>query len=261
MDYASYVKGISFRFLPPSKSRPKGFRALNGLLRRIGVQLEVANTRLPCDVRETKRRLRDVCRVPRMSTFAIGAMINRAVAQMPKNQAFVNVGVWNGFTFFSGLSGNSHKICIGVDNFSHKDSPKSAFFSRFEKFAGKQHSFHERDYREYFAHVHTEPIGFYLFDGPHAYADQLDGLRLAEPFFAENCIVMVDDCNWDQVRGANLDFMAESPNKWRILLDERTPKSGHPTYWNGLMIFQMVGPNKLAKGKEPGQGKKKSKAA
>jgi hypothetical protein len=103
------------------------------------------------------------------------------------------------------------------------------------------------DYRDYFAKVHRAPIGFYLFDGPHTYEHQLDGLKLAEPFFAENCLIMVDDTNWEQVRRANLDFIKNSPNQYRMLLDVLTPKSGHPTFWNGEMVFQMVGPNKLAK--------------
>jgi hypothetical protein len=181
-----------------------------------------------------------------MSTFAIGAMINQAVAQLPDGQAFLNIGVWHGYTFFSGLAGNENKRCIGVDNFSLKNSPRAQFLKRFERFASSRHSFHEMDFREYLTRVHRTPIGFYLFDGPHHYSDQLEGLQLAEHHFAENCIVMVDDCNWDQVHGANLDFMQKSPNEYRLLLDKRTPKSGHPTYWNGLMIFQLAGKNVLA---------------
>ena len=246
MDFAEYVKGISFRFLRPTVPRPTGFRALALFLRKWGIHLEVMNTWLPCDRAKTKRRLRETLKLKRMSTFAVGAMINRAVEQMPENQSFVNVGVWNGYTFFSGLAGNADQRCIGVDNFSHENSPRQEFLSRFDRFGADRHEFHERDYREYFEHVHQGPIGFYLFDGPHRYKDQLDGLQMAEPFFAENCIVMVDDTNWDQVRRANLDFMASSPNRYQTLLDVQTPKSGHPTFWNGIFLFQLVGPNVLA---------------
>lgn len=246
MDYAEYVQNISFRYLKPAQPRPKGFRAINMLLRKVGVHLETLNTQLPCEEAEMRHRLRDVCKIPRMSTFAVGAMINKAVAELPEGHAYVNIGVWNGFTFFSGLAGNSGKRCIGVDNFSHKNSPRTAFLERFEKFRGDAHTFHEMDYHDYFEQVHTEPIGFYLFDGPHGYQDQLDGLKLAEPFFGENCLIMVDDTNWEAVRKANLDFIEQSPNDYRMLLDVLTPKSGHPTFWNGEMVFQLAGPNKLA---------------
>jgi len=247
MEFADYVAGISFRFLPPERERPTGFRAMAALLRKIGIHLEVFNTRLPCEQWSMRRRLKNVCRIPRMSTFAIGAIINRGVSQLPPGQAFVNVGVWNGYTLLSGMVGNADAKCIGVDNFSHNNSPRDEFLERFDQARGRDHEFHERDYREYFADVHSGPIGFYLFDGPHTYRDQLDGLKVAEPFFAENCIVMVDDSNWDQVRRANFDFMNTSRNQYRVLLDKQTPASGHPTFWNGLMIFQLVGRNKISK--------------
>ena len=243
MDFASYVQGISFRFLQPSRPRPHGFRALAMLLRKFGLHPEVANTRLPADERTMKRRLRQACRIPRMSTFAVGAVINRAVSQLSGEECFLNIGVWNGYTFLSGLVDNAGKRCIGVDNFSHNNSPREAFLKRFQKFRGARHTFHEMDFRDYLHTAHHNPIGFYLFDGPHTYQDQLDGLQLAEPFFADNCIVMVDDCNWEQVSAANLDFIAQSPNRYRMLLNERTPQSGHPTWWNGLMVFQLDGAN------------------
>ena len=249
MDFADYTENITFRFLQPNRPRPKGLRGLSMFLRKLGIHLEVLNTQLPCDQKETYQKLKAVCRVPRMSTYAVGAIINRAVADLPDGHAYVNVGVWNGYTFLSGLVGNSGRRCIGVDNFSHKNSPRREFLHRFAKFRGEGHTFHEMDYREYFQTLHQDPIGFYLFDGPHTYDDQLDGLKLAEPFFAKDCIVMVDDTNWDQVRQANLDFIAESPNDYRMLLDVQTPKSGHPTYWNGQMVFRLQGENVLKQSK------------
>src|SRR5262249_13416630 len=153
----------------------------------------------------------------RMSTFAIGAIINRAVSQMSVGHAFLNVGVWNGFTLLAGMAANPDKKCIGVDNFSLKNSPRSAFLNRFERARGPSHEFHEADFREYLAHQHDAPLGVYVFDGPHTYQDQLDGLALAEPYFAKGCVVLVDDTNWPDVRQANLDFIKKSPFEYRML--------------------------------------------
>lgn len=242
MDYADYVRNISFKYLQPDTRRPAGFRGANQLLRKVGVHLEMYLTELPEGQTEMRRKLQEVCKVPRMSTFAIGALINQGVAQLPAGQAYLNIGVWNGFTFLSGMAHNPDKLCIGVDNFSHNNSPKQAFLKRFDQFRdGPNHIFREGDFREYFRKVHQETLGFYLFDGPHTYADQLDGLTLAEPFFAEGCCVLVDDTNWDQVRQANLDFIARSPYEYRMLLDVKTPRTGHPTFWNGAMLFQKQG--------------------
>jgi hypothetical protein len=251
MDYAEFVRGTTFRHLQPETPRPTGYRGLSMLLRSVGIQLDAANTRLPSHDREIRQRLKQVARIPRMSTFAIGAMINQAVAQLPRGQCFLNIGVWHGYTFFSGLAGNEHQQCIAVDNFSLKNSPREAFLDRFQRYASPHHTFHEMDFREYLKQVHQTPIGFYLFDGPHQYEDQYEGLQLAEPYFADNCIVMVDDCNWQHVHAANSDFMKKSVNSYKLLIDKKTPKSGHPTYWNGLMIFQLEGKNALAKAKGP----------
>ncbi|GAB4141334.1 MAG: hypothetical protein Tsb009_11110 [Planctomycetaceae bacterium] len=238
MNYTDYIQGIQFRFLPPNKKRPKGVRLLSRLLAKIGWHFEVANTVLPDDQQEMRERLKHVCKLPRMSTFAVGAIINRAVSEMSPGHQFVNVGVWHGFTFFSGLAGNSEKPCIGVDNFSHRDSPRDQFLSRMTRWRSTAHRFHEMDFRDYFQHAHSGPIGVYVFDGPHTRQDHLDALEFAEPFFADNCIVIIDDSNWDQVRSATDQFLARSSHHYEKLFDVRTPASGHPTFWNGLMIFR-----------------------
>jgi hypothetical protein len=97
------------------------------------------------------------------------------------------------------------------------------------------------DYLDYFATKHREPIGVYLYDDPHTHADQLKGLQVAEPFFFGDCLILVDDTNGDAARRGTLDFIAQSGNRYEMLLDRRTSRNGHPTFWNGLMIFRRVG--------------------
>src|SRR5579872_7090598 len=118
MEVAEYVQNISFRLLKPETPRPSGFRALNHLARKAGIHLEMWMTRLPEEQEAMQSRLVDVCKIPRMSTFAIGSIINRAVAEMSPGHSYLNIGVWNGFTLLSGMAGNPEKSCIGVDNFS-----------------------------------------------------------------------------------------------------------------------------------------------
>ena len=238
MDFADYVQKISFRLLQPATPRPSGFRALNHLARNAGIHLEMWMTRLPEKQEEMQLRLAEACNVPRMSTFAIGAIINRAVAQMSVGHAYLNVGVWHGFSLLSGMAQNQNKICIGVDDFSCKDAPRNSFLKRFERARGASHVFHEVDFREYLARQHKEPLGVYLFDGASTYEDQLAGLTLAEPYFAKGCIVLVDDTNWPQVREANLEFIKKSAFEYRMLLDVQTPRTGHPPFWNGVMLFE-----------------------
>lgn len=238
MTLAEYCAGIGFRFLQPNQRRPHGLRGLSLFLRKAGVHVEMLNTRLPENERATRKVLSPVCRVPRMSTFAVGAIINRIVSQLPDDQSFVNVGCWNGFTFLAGMSGNPMKRCIGIDNFSHPNSPRQAFLNRFNRFKGPRHDFYEMGFDEYFATIQQGKIGFYIYDGGHTYQDQFDGLKRAEPYFADGCIILVDDTNWPQVRQANVDFMSESPGQYQLLFDRTTRRNGHPTFWNGVMLLQ-----------------------
>jgi len=173
-----------------------------------------------------------------MSTFAIGAIINRTVADKAPDTCFVNVGVWNGFTLLSGMVGNRDKQCIGVDNFSEFGGPKEHFLRRFNEMKSHNHRFYEMDYREYFAKIHSGTIGFYIYDGYHSYESQMMGLKLAEPFIGENCIILVDDTNEGDPREATLDFISRGRTKYQMLLDVKTRGNKHPTFWNGIMVFR-----------------------
>ena len=111
--------------------------------------------------------------------IAIAAIINRSVSRMAPGTSYVNVGVWNGYSLLSGMAANPHTTCIGIDNFSQFGGPREAFMEQFESHRGPNHHFHDMDYGRYFRHQHREPIGVYLYDGPHAYDHQLGGLQIA----------------------------------------------------------------------------------
>lgn len=230
-----FLRGISFDWLQPADPIP------SLLAERAGSELEYGNTCFAFDDERIKQRFARLELVPRMSTLAIHAVLHRAVADMPPDQVFVNVGIWHGFTLLSGLLDNGDKVCIGIDNFSQFGGPKTEFLQRFEHLRGPSHRFYEMDYQVYFQQHHSGPLGVYLYDGEHSYANQLQGLRLAEPYFAPGCIVLVDDTNWNEPRQASLDFVAQSSRRYELLLDARTADNGHPTWWNGFMVFRCIG--------------------
>jgi len=248
-DYIDYVSGISFRFIKPHTPLPIFSSLLRGhpksakLIEKLGVSgfsPEIINTKIPYDERNMKCRLREICTIPKMSTFAIGAMINEGVSQMPDTQVFVNIGVWHGFTLLSGMVNNPQKKCIGVDDFSEFGGPRDVFIERFNKYKGPKHYFYEMDYLEYFSTVHKEPIGFYVYDGNHSYENQINGLRVAEPFFSKNCIILIDDVNYDEARQGTTDFILSSSYEYQIILDETTSCNSHFTLWNGVIILQRI---------------------
>jgi hypothetical protein len=89
-------------------------------------------------------------------------IINRAVNQLPNNQSFVNVSVWNGFSFLAGLLNNPEKICIGIDNFSERGVRRIEFLKRIKKMISRNHYFYNMDYQKYFSDIQNGQIGFFM---------------------------------------------------------------------------------------------------
>jgi len=82
-----------------------------------------------------------------MSTYAIGHIINQICKNLKKDELYVNIGVWKGFTLISGMI---NTICNvqGVDNFSEFGGPKDIFLDNFNKIKiNGKHKFYELDYK------------------------------------------------------------------------------------------------------------------
>ncbi len=242
MSYKEFLNGITFRLVNPESNIPIWLCRLLNSITKIGLSFDRWITILPESDKYYKDLLKELCMIPKMSSFAMGAIINRGVAGMPKDQLYVNVGVWHGFTFLCGMINNDNKGCIGIDNWAHKSKRNrravKQFPLRFSKQKSDNHIFYEMDYQKYFAEIHKGEIGFYLYDGVHHYENQLEALQLAEPYFGEGCIIFVDDTNGVAPRSATLDFISQSKNQYHIIFDHKTAGKMHPTFWEGVMIFQ-----------------------
>lgn len=239
MNIEEYANNIKFKFVQPSTP-----------LIQLSVREQIMNTILPDKEEEYRNLFYELCNIPKMSTFALATIINKAVSELKEDEVFVNVGVWCGFTFLSGLLNNPEKKCIGIDNFSEFDfsegnhlvklSPKLEFTNNFENCKSENHFFYNMDYIDYFNTEHKDKIGFYIYDGEHSYENQLKGLEIAEPFFSNNCIILVDDTNMTEAKQATLDFMGKSKHNYKIIFDKNTFSNAHPTFWNGIMIIQKI---------------------
>lgn len=186
-----------------------------------------------------RQRLEPVRLVPRMSTLTIAGIINVCVSLMPEDQAYLNIGTWQGFTLFAGMLGHDNKQCIGVDNFSQYERSDQAknFYRHFEALKSPLHSFFSLDYQAYLQQHQTQ-VGVYFYDGEHSYEHQLQGLTLIEPFLAEGAIVLVDDTNWFYPLQATRDFLDDRPQTFEVIAHFMTQNNFHPTFWNGFTILR-----------------------
>jgi hypothetical protein len=174
-----------------------------------------------------------------MSTLANAYIIHELTKYLDPGEAYLNVGVWKGFTFLAGVL-NRECTSIGVDNFSEFGGPKDEFLANYELHRHPRSTFHEMDYVEYLAKVHDGPIGFYFYDGEHSYENQFKSLEIAEPFLSRNAIILVDDTNHPPARNATLDFLKSRHRQYEVVLDQFTSIQGHPTFHNGLMLLRRV---------------------
>jgi hypothetical protein len=240
----AFINGIDFRFLPPTRAPQRYFAGIDHRLAKATLPLGLLNTRFPEGrALALMRRLRALARVQGLSTYPIAGIVNEAVRRLPDGQCYVNVGTWRGFTLFAGMVGNPTKRCVGIDNFSEfnvADADRQSFYRDFERFRGPAHEFHEIDYRDYFANVHREPIGLYLYDGAHDYDSQRDGLATAAPWFAKGCLIIIDDAFAEPAQRATREFMSSAESRYEIVLEQRVATKAHPTFWNGIWILRKV---------------------
>jgi hypothetical protein len=250
MDLPDYVQSVSFRIARPNDPGSQAIRLTTFLLRRFGLRLDVLNTCLPCENGQTRRRLRGARRTCPAGTLAVGAIINRAVAQLATDEAFLALGVGDGFPLWAAMSGNPDKMCIGVDPLldlqkAGKDRLRATMNDRFERARSSNHHLHARDFSSYFASLQDMSIGF-CFIGGGSHENPLERLRGSEPRLAENAFILVENSNSPRVRDAGLGFIQSSRNQYRILLDRRTPYHGGLTFGNGVLLFQLLGRNAAA---------------
>ena len=134
-----------------------------------------------------------------MSGRRYRCLINQLMATV-EDARYLEIGSWAGSTACAAMFGNRAKVTC-IDNWSQFDGPKDQFFANTARAQSKaiDFTFIESDFRQ----VDYSSLGkfnIYLFDGPHSYLDQLEGIAIAQPALDLCYIQIVDDWNWPDVR-------------------------------------------------------------
>jgi hypothetical protein len=193
--------------------------------------------------------------IKRMSTTHVGLLINIISSYLPLDEAYVNIGVWNGFSFFSGVIGtNSQAIAndsflvytgnvgyTGEKDYLGRDfgDAEKTFRGEFNRLCGDRQKYFVEDCWEFLDSYKTKglpKIGFYFYDGDHSFANQIKALDKAEPLLAEECVILIDDANDLNVQMANEEWFSKRP-EFEKILELKTPANGWPTWWNGLDLY------------------------
>lgn len=172
---------------------------------------------------------------------------------------YLECGSHVGSSLISTVYGNDNlRSAIGIDNFSLFDGGNNArhdFYEHCDKFIPNRYKLLEKDYftvtendiaigitssdKESTMQYNVNPLDLYFFDGSHDYESQRMGIIYFSQFFADECIVVVDDFMWDEPQQGTWDGIREAglKIKFAVTLDSGVRSDcGERGFWNGLFV-------------------------
>ena len=184
----------------------------------------------------------------------------------PGKTCYLEIGVYRGLTLLS--VGDHMKHCgneshiFGIDNFSQFDvdgQNKKTVESGIERLGLSNVSLINLDFevalQNLSEHIGDQKVGVFFIDGPHDYRSQLMCLQMALPFLADDCVILVDDCNYQHVRLSTRDFLICNP-EFKLAFEGYTvchPKNAsadqerefRETWWDGVHVIVRDPDNRL----------------
>lgn len=183
-----------------------------------------------------------------LSSPKFGKVISRAVALMPKESCYAEVGTFSGYTLLSAALRNPLKRCLGIDNYrpdfyaGKAEHVKSRLRTNLSHFGTTNATVIESDYKNVTLDM---PIGVHVIDGEHTGRAVLEGLAWAEDKLADEALVIFDDISIGDVYDGIENYLALTyhPQSFKEIfkLHVGYPKDAHhvnDVAWNGFSIME-----------------------
>ena len=167
------------------------------------------------------------------------ALLNAAASHLGDGESYVEVGTYRGTSLIAAMLDNDGKHFVAIDDFSLGDGSRQLVEQNLVSFGLSDATIIEGDAFELLPDgaLSGTTAGVYYYDAAHTYEQQLDGLLLAEPHFAPEALLIVDDTDWDYVAAATRDYLARRPNV-RLLLEVGGKDRGAPAWWEGVQVLE-----------------------
>jgi hypothetical protein len=163
-------------------------------------------------LRGETRLSEDALALPGLSDRSMRLLLNNLGAGI---RTYVEVGTYMGSTLIAAAYGNESLTAIGIDNFSER-------FATPEPDTDIRHTLHgtvsrlapharviEADFKGLDPHTVPAEIDCFLYDGAHDYTSQHAGVVHFANRFADECILLIDDWNGEDVRNGTYQGLAE----------------------------------------------------
>lgn len=173
-------------------------------------------------------------------------LVNLGYSLLDDGEAYLEVGTFQGKSLVSAMLGNSPRPTFACDNFSEFDTNSFAITQQnLAKYGLRDRVvFYDCDFTRIYNPDHLPvPIGFYFYDGAHDEESQYLGIKLVEPFLADEAIVFVDDWRLASDSGSyakpgTMRAVDESENHWHLMYELPARMNGdRALWWNGLGVL------------------------
>jgi hypothetical protein len=190
----------------------------------------------------------------RLSTAQIGVVITLGASCLNSDEAYLNIGVWDGFSLLAAPSGAPNAISIGVDNFSemhHQQQPllnpqlsrdygdtRSNFYRALRQCGSPRTSFYEMDWRRFMktAVFPKGGIGIAYYDGEHTAEAHEEFFATIVHHLSPECLIFVDDTRIDFVQSSVRKFLTANSD-FELILELGGKRRRDPAWWGGFMVL------------------------
>jgi hypothetical protein len=158
---------------------------------------------LPGQLADTSRFAAILEDVPGLAKPHNLALLNVAARCLDEGESYVEVGTFHGTSLISAMLGNAGRDFVALDNWSMGDGSRAQLDANLDRYS-LEATMIEGDAFETLRSdaLVSRTVGVYYYDNGHEYEQQLDGMRLAEPYLASPSLVIVDDTDWERVERA-----------------------------------------------------------
>jgi hypothetical protein len=168
------------------------------------------------------------------------ALLNAAARCVPAGESYVEVGAFRGSSLIGAMLDNDDVDFVAIDDFSRNGSSRGELEANLARYGlDGRATILEGDAFEILRRgdLGGRRVGVYYYDAAHTYEEQLDGLRLAEPYVADDALLIVDDTDWDFVEAAVRDYEAQRAHVRSVLRLEGKDR-GHAAWWEGVEVLE-----------------------
>jgi predicted O-methyltransferase YrrM len=169
------------------------------------------------------------------------ALLNAAASSLEAGESYVEIGTYHGTSLIAAMIDNDAEF-VAIDDWSLGDGGRIELDRNLARFgfAGRP----EIVEGDAFGTLRSgklagRAVGVYYYDNGHEYEQQLDGMRLIEPYLVSPALVIVDDTDWERVERAVDDYLAQQARATELFRIDGKDR-GSPQWWEGMRVLRWV---------------------